>query len=116
MNISFFLTTQQFRDRTKTETRRLGWKNLKAGQILTGVLKGQGLKKGERITPLGKIRVRSVSREPLSWITPEQVYAEGFPTMTRTDFIEMFCKHNKCKPDTEITRIVLGIIYLTNPN
>ena len=33
-NISFALTKQQFLDRTKTVTRRLGWKNLEVGTLL----------------------------------------------------------------------------------
>ena len=43
-NISFMLTTQQFRNRTKTVTRRMGWWNLKPGDILMGVEKRQDSK------------------------------------------------------------------------
>lgn len=40
--ISFMLTERQIKARTKTETRRLGWRNVKVGDRLRGVLKSQG--------------------------------------------------------------------------
>ncbi|WP_373649035.1 hypothetical protein [Schlesneria sp. DSM 10557] len=52
------------------------------------------------------IRVNEPSREKLSAITPEDVEAEGFPGMTPTQFIRMFCdSHESCRPSTIITRI-----------
>ena len=47
--MSFALTTEQVRNRTKTVTRRLGWATAKAGDIVQPIVKGQGLKKGERV-------------------------------------------------------------------
>lgn len=61
-NISFALTTEQFRNRTKTVTRRAGWKFLKAGDILNGCVKCMGLRPGEKIERLGQIRVVDVRR------------------------------------------------------
>jgi hypothetical protein len=49
-NISFSITRFQFCDRTKTVTRRLGWAKLKPGDVLMGVEKAMGLKKGESKT------------------------------------------------------------------
>ena len=43
-HISFFLTQSQVRARTKSVTRRLAWKNVKAGDLMLGVVKAQGLK------------------------------------------------------------------------
>lgn len=106
MNISFALTTPQFKARTKTETRRLGWKDLKAGASLFAIEKGMGLKRGEKVKGLGWIKVKFVSRERLDAITQDQVIAEGFPEMTPADFIAFFCKHNKCQPSDIVTRIV----------
>lgn len=40
--ISFMLTADQIKARTKTETRRLGWTSVKVGDRLRGVLKSQG--------------------------------------------------------------------------
>jgi hypothetical protein len=104
-------------------TRRTGWQWLNAGTLLQPVVKGQGLKKGEKVQKLGgPIRVVSVRREPLKSITPDDVYREGF-VLTRIlgdyagvdtrPFIRMFCEHNACSPDTEITRIEFE--YTTPP-
>jgi hypothetical protein len=45
-NMSFSLTTQQARDKTKDVTRRLGWWFLEPGDIVQQVEKARGLKKG----------------------------------------------------------------------
>lgn len=107
-HISFALTTEQFRNRTKTVTRRLGWKNLKPGTELMACEKCQGLKKGEKVKKLGAIRVIAVSRETLVAIEDEGKSGpvrEGFPEMDTWDFIDFFCKHNDCAPWSEVTRI-----------
>ena len=105
MNMSFSLTTAQFRDRTKTVTRRLGWNKLKRGQEFTAIVKGMGLKKGEKVEILGRCRVISNRREPLNAISKPDCIREGFPDLTANEFVEMFCKHNGCKPDQEVSRI-----------
>ena len=105
MNISFMLTTKQFRDRSKTVTRRLGWKKLRAGDILMGCEKCQGIKKGG-LVKLGLIRVVSVRLEPLRCITDEDVAREGFPGKDRAWFCEFFQKHMGITSwDIEVTRI-----------
>ena len=110
-NISFALTTDQIRNRTKTVTRRLGWKFLKVGDILNACVKCQGLKPGEKIERLGQIRVIDVRREALDSITMEldggygEAVAEGFPAHTGEMFCEMFCQHMNCDMETEVTRI-----------
>lgn len=105
-NISFAITTKQFRDRSKTVTRRMGWKGIKVGNRLQGVKKAMGLKKGEKIEVLGIIEVTDVSFEPLNTITQEDVVKEGFPEMCPAEFVEMFCgTHKRCMPDTVVTRI-----------
>jgi len=105
-NISFALTTEQFKNRSKDVTRRLGWKFLKVGDILMGCEKVQGIKKGELVR-LGLIRVVDVRRERLNQITAEDVIREGFPEMNRGDFITMFIE--EMKPDggvlAPVTRI-----------
>lgn len=104
-NISFALTKPQFRAKTKTVTRRVGWKNARAGEVLCGVEKAQGLKKGEKIVRLGYIEVVSARREPLSAITDEEIVREGFPEMSRQQFIDFFCSANRTTPDADVTRI-----------
>jgi hypothetical protein len=49
--ISFMLTQPQIRARTKTVTRRMGWKDLKPGTLLMAAEKCQGLGKGGKIKP-----------------------------------------------------------------
>jgi len=116
-NISFMLTTEQVRSRTKTVTRRLGWKNVKVGERLQGCVKCMGRKHGEPLEKLAVIEVVSVRREQLVALTDnieygfEEVKLEGlaehplvmgFPTQ----FIDFFCNsHNGCLPSTEVTRI-----------
>ena len=107
-NMSFMLTLEQIINRSKTVTRRNGWRFLQVGDSLQPVEKCQGLKKDEKIKPLDsptKIQVVDVRREPLSNITKEDCVKEGFPEMTPREFIEFYAKANKCSPDTEITRI-----------
>lgn len=111
-NISFSLTTQQFRDRTKWVTRRMGWHKLQAGDVLNGCEKCQGLKRGETVKKLGRIKILSVRREPLQRMTDDSEYgarevvAEGFPDKTPAEFVVMFCRsHSGCQPESEVTRI-----------
>ena len=114
-NMSFSLTTEQFRKRTKTVTRRLGWRFLKVGDVVNGCVKCMGLQPGEKIERLGQIRIRSVRREPLSAMTSDLEYgrrettAEGFPDgHTKHDpaeFVKMFCAAINCSTDREVTRI-----------
>jgi hypothetical protein len=111
-NISFMLTTEQIRARTKTVTRRMGWKHAKAGDLLQGIVKGQGLKKGEKIEHLAVIRIKKVRRERLDemlnhtgWGAIECI-AEGFPDMTPAEFVAFFCRgHKGCRPSSHVTRI-----------
>lgn len=95
--MSFALTTEQVRRQTKTVTRRMGWTFLKPGDLIQAIEKGQGLKKGEKINRLAVLRVEAVRREPLSAMSADLLYgvsecrAEGFPSMSPEQFIEMFC-------------------------
>lgn len=109
-NISFALTIPQFKARTKTVTRRMGWEDLQPGTILMSVEKAQGIKKG-KLKRLGLIKVVDVRREPLARLN-ELGYGslefarEGFPGENAGWFIGMFCRsHKGCTPDSEVTRI-----------
>ncbi|MCG2758957.1 MAG: hypothetical protein L6263_11055 [Desulfobacteraceae bacterium] len=94
-NMSFMLTTDQVRNKTKTVTRRTGWSFLKSGDIVNAVEKGMGLKKGEKVKRICQIRIKSIYSEALFRITKEECIKEGFPEMLPDDFIDMFCHHNK---------------------
>jgi len=104
-NMSFAMTTRQIEERSKTVTRRFGWSFLKPGDVVCAVEKAMGLRKGEKIRRLGYIRIKTVRREPLNAISQEDVIREGFPTWKPADFIEMICRHYKCRPDVGINRI-----------
>jgi hypothetical protein len=114
-NISFSLTTEQVRRHEKTVTRRLGWWNLKPGTVLQAVEKAQGLKKGEHVKPICLIRVVSVQYEGLYQIgnfemhegrsAQDEVNLEGFPDLTPSQFLDMFCKANNCTGFTGVNRI-----------
>lgn len=120
-NISFALTTRQVRDRTKTVTRRMGWLDLKPGELLCAVVKGMGLKPGEKIERICVIRVASARRERLDRMLMDIRYGfeecrkEGFPKMNGPEFVEMFChanKSKKCKKTSTITRIEFEYVTL----
>src|SRR4029077_3401328 len=105
--MSFSLTEKQFRARTKTVTRRLGWRFLKPGDRLMGVRQAMGLKKGEKVKRLHAIEVVAVGRQRVSEIfaDTEDVIYEGFPKMTALEFVEFFCRTHHCKLSTWVTRI-----------
>jgi len=106
--ISFALTKAQIRNRSKTVTRRLGWKTLQPGELLQGIEQGQGLPKGARVKKLAVVRVVNVRQERLEAIAwePNGTAREGFPEMRPDAFIRMFCQtHKPCLPETLVTRI-----------
>ncbi len=104
-NMSFALTTEQFKARTKTVTRRFGWWFLKPGDVVRGVEKAMGLKPGEKIKPLGMIRVCSTRSEPLDAITQDDVVREGFPNWTPEQFVSMLVEHYGVSPTAKVNRI-----------
>lgn len=113
--MSFSLTTPQVRRREKFVTRRLGWTDLSVGERLQAIVQGQGLKKGEKVERLTVIVVEQVRREPLRRMLDEPKYGarevelEGFAAHsswgTPDGFVQNFCKHNGCTPETVVTRI-----------
>jgi hypothetical protein len=108
-NMSFALTTPQFRAHTKTVTRRNHWRSLKPHDHVMGVEKTMGLKKGERVIHLGPIIIIDVRREPLTAILnePHGCAREGFPQWDDDPqmFIDMYCKHNGGDHHDYVTRI-----------
>lgn len=109
-NISFALTTEQIKNRTKTVTRRLGWKKLKPGEVLNACVKCMGLKPGEKIERLCQIRVVSVRQEPLELMCSRpygkaEAAKEGFPEMSGREFVKMFTEHMKVPQFEDVTRI-----------
>jgi len=85
-NMAFSKTLEQMRSKTKTVTRRWGWNTLQPGTYVRAVEKGMGLKKGEKVVPIGVIRVVSVEQVPIDWLPPEELAAEGFPGLRPVEF------------------------------
>lgn len=104
-NMSFMITTDQIIKKTKTVTRRLGWKFLKKGDVIWACEKCQGLKKGEKVKKIVKLLVVDVSFEKLSSITQLECVLEGFPNLSPNEFIDMFCQEMKCISSQVVTRI-----------
>lgn len=110
--LSCALTETQVIDRTKTETRRLGWWEDKHGNRLVMpydrlqlVRKAMGRKPGEPLVVLAHVEVTEVAREQLDAITTAAVAAEGFPGWTPADFIEFFAREMRCPRNAEVTVI-----------
>ncbi len=115
-NMSFALTTAQVRTGTKTVTRRMGWRFLKAGDLVRPVVKSQGLKRGEKVEVIrAPLRIVDVHRERLSRLTADMIYGfeecrrEGFgedPVLYQPqDFVVFFCWTHGCAPADIVTRI-----------
>jgi hypothetical protein len=104
-NMSFFLTQDQIRSRTKTVTRRIGWDFLRPGEIVNACEKCQGLGKGEKIVKICQVRILHVREELLCNMPPLDCKKEGFPEMDTSDFIEMFMREMKCGITTVVNRI-----------
>ncbi|HYQ69655.1 hypothetical protein [Actinophytocola sp.] len=104
MSVAF--TEDAVRARTKTVTRRLGWRNLKPGDRLTLCRKVMGRRKGEPLERIVDVEVVSVRRESLSEITPDEVAREGFPGMGCGEFIlNFFTRAQRIQSHEEVTRI-----------
>lgn len=115
--MSFALTTNQILDGSKDVTRRLGWLQIKPGDLIRPVRKCMGLRPGEKIQPLrDPLRVVSVRRERLDLMTTDldygidEVRREGFAKNPEygwpSAWVAMFCDtHKGCTPSTVITRI-----------
>jgi len=104
-NMSFMLTTDQIRNRTKTVTRRFGWNHIKVGEILNACEKCQGLKKGEKIVKLATIRVVGKKWIDVESIDRADLVKEGFPNMTPDEFIGILCGNDKRKRAGMVNRI-----------
>lgn len=106
-NMSFSMTTAQVRNRTKTVTRRFGWWNLKPGDVLCAIEKGQGLKKGEKVVRICQIEVVKSTAETLSImeLSPGEAALEGFPDSSEEEFVTMLCKKYKKSRHDLVNRI-----------
>jgi hypothetical protein len=109
-NMGFQRTAEQVRARTKTVTRRLGWRELEAGVLLQAVDKTRGLPKGTKVQKLAVIRVVGVRREALSKLREprygkSEAKKEGFPELSGRELVDRFVANEGCTPSTVVTRI-----------
>jgi hypothetical protein len=112
-NMSFFLTTRQIQEGTKTVTRRIGWKNLKPGEHFMAVVKSQGLKKGEKIEKIRELvcvsnkteRLGDIIDNPYRGSTIMETDKEGFPHLTPEGFVRMLYKEIGANRETMVQRI-----------
>ncbi len=124
-NMSFAITTEQMRNRTKTVTRRNGWWNLKPGDIVNACVKCMGLKPGEKIERICQIRIVSCAKskdegEPLRRLVADLDYGfaettkEGYPEGTDKHwpscFTEMFIANMGGDLDTPRNRIAFEFL------
>ncbi len=110
-HMSFSKTIEQMERRTKSETMRMGWEDLKRGDVLIAVEKAQGLQKGETVVKIVPIIIKSNTPTIVMDVSPENCINEGFPEYSPSDFIAMFCELNKCKPFDDVNRIGFDYIY-----
>ena len=97
-NKSFFLTQEQYRNRTKTVTRRQCKRTPEVGERFMGIVKGQGLKKGEKVQKMHASTYTAVDWIFIWQISKEDVIKEGFPNWTPLQFINFYCKANRVQP------------------
>lgn len=107
-NMSFSKTTEQVRNQTKTVTRRVGWEHLQPGERFWAVVKGMGLKPGEKVERICLLECVSNESEVLEdicqWDALETA-REGFPELSPKQFVEMFCRDMKTYPRQKVQRI-----------
>jgi hypothetical protein len=104
-NMSFFRTQEQILNRTKTVTRRRGWKSLKPGEHFMAVVKTMGLGKGGKMEAIAELICVSNRTIRVTAITRADVRREGFGEMNALEFIEMFCSHIRVAPKDKVQRI-----------
>lgn len=119
--LSVSLTAQAVVERRKTQTRRLGWRFLKAGDRLTLVRKAQGRRRKdgtvEPLERLAEVEVTEVRRERLWSITDDDIAREAVDGDHWTEWytetgqptpgawVEWYCEEMNCEPDTMVTVI-----------
>jgi len=96
-------TEQQVEDRSKSMTRRLGWKMVRVGDHLTLCRKVMGRKPGEPLVRITEVEITAIREERLWEISHEDVIAEGFPDWSTDQFIEFFCRQFKVQEWVVVT-------------
>jgi hypothetical protein len=102
--MSFAMTPDAIRDRSKTVTRRLGWTFLTVGDRLQAVDRSPRAGDFERLAVL---EVVDICLEPLAAVLdePNGCAREGLPDLTPVEFARRFTSSMHCSLDTIVTRI-----------
>lgn len=103
-SIVFSLTAEAIRTRTKTVTRRFGWRDLTPGTLLAAVHR-EHIPGRRPPAPMAVLRVLSVRVERLSEVEAVDVAAEGFPGRSRAWFVANFTAAMRCVSTALVTRI-----------
>lgn len=119
--MSVALTEHAVVARQKTVTRRLNWwadrnyrRIVRPGDQLQLCRKVMGRRPGEPLVRLALVEIVDMSRQQLRVRnTPDEAAREGFPDWTWPEFVDFFCTHMGCTPDTPVTRIEWR--YVDNP-
>lgn len=125
--MSVTLTKEAVVGRRKTETRRAGWLHARPGEVLDLCEKVMGRRKGDPLIRLARVRITSVTREPLNRITDAAVDREGFtsldlgpwmldaasPGALARAFVRFYGEHMGALPEDEVT--VITWEYLPTP-
>jgi hypothetical protein len=102
--VSFSHTIEQIRNRTKTMTRRRGFRWATPGMIVQAIDRSPRL--GQGYEKLAVIEFTEVRRGRLDSITPEDVRDEGFPGMSPEEFTRMFCETFACPSSSESVTVL----------
>ena len=78
---------------------------MKPGDRVRAVEKAQGIKRGEKMVPLGVIEIVSNTKVVLNTIDRAECVREGFSNLAPHEFVSMFCKCMKVEPDKIVNRI-----------
>lgn len=107
--MSCSITVDAVRDRTKTVTRRHAdtWTKLAAGDRLTLIEKGMGLKKGEHQVVLAEVEIVDVRLEPLAVMTDDDCAAEGFPGWPADRFAAMWLRSHGHHPASDPATVMV---------
>lgn len=116
MSVRF--TEDAVRERRKTVTRRKGWWRRDGSPLVTPgdelrlVRQSMGLRKGETVEEIARVRVVAISREPLRAILADvpvygrvEMLREGFPGLHPQEFIDRYFTPQGIRPEDDITRI-----------
>jgi hypothetical protein len=113
--MSFALTREQIRRRTKTVTRRVGWDFLKPGDLVQAVEQAQGLPRGSKVRKLAVLRVERVDDESLTEFLARpdaqaECVREGFTSTSPAEFAALLLRLHGGGPSRRFRRIEFSYV------